>query len=392
MPRVMVSWGDDRRYLSGLNRCTIPPMNRSHSPWALRVGTVAGIPIRVHATFLLLLLWLVLGAETGQALHETLFVVLVFMCVLIHEISHALVGKRFAIQTRDITLYPFGGIASIVAQPPPKAELLISLAGPVSNIIIAGILYAWVNPETLIKQDLAALTIVDRLFMTNIALAVFNIIPALPMDGGRVLRATLNVFKVKHATRIAARVSQGLCLLMAGVAIYAQQPILFIIAFIIFFGALQEQVRSEARGIAIAYSVGDAMIPRERLEFFTHGTTVSKALRTALTSLQPLYPILLGDRVIGIVFRDDILEHAATQSDEYIGSLTGPEVPTIDVNEPLSTAFTMLEETGGSVLVVLRDGAFAGILVHDRVSDFLLMQGIRDRYPMDEDAEWTTPL
>jgi Zn-dependent protease len=392
MPRVIVRDRCEARYLLNPFACTMPPMNQNRSSWAFQVGTVAGIPIRVHLTFLMLLLWLVLGSETGHAIHEAIFVILVFVCVLLHELSHALVAKRFAVQTRDITLYPFGGIASIVTHPTAKAELFIALAGPISNIILAAGLFSWVNPASIENLQVDTLTLVDRLFVTNIALALFNLLPALPMDGGRVLRAVLNLMNVKHATRIAARISQGLCLILAVTALYIEQPMLFVIAFIIFFGAVQETVRSEARGVAIAFTVAEAMVPRERLECFTHGTTVSKALRTALTSLQPLYPILLGDKVIGVVFREDILEHAATQPDEYVGGLVIEECPSIESTEPLSSAFTILEETGSSVLIVLREGAFTGILVHDRVSDFLLLQGIRDRYPKDDDAEWSTPL
>lgn len=367
-------------------------MNPKRSPWSLEMGTVASIPIRVHVTFLILLVWLAFGTEAPSPMREAGYVVLVFMCVLIHELSHALMAKRFGIQTKEITLYPFGGIASIMAQPTPKGELFISIVGPLSNLVIAAALYAWTDIAHVSGQDLTKLTLVDRLFITNIALAVFNLMPALPMDGGRVARAVLTLLNVKNPTRIAARLSQALCLAMGIAALAFEQPMLLIIAFIIFFGAVQEYVRAEAKIVAVAFTVRDAMIPRARLETFTHGTTVSKALRTALTSLQPLYPVLHGDKVIGIIHRDDILEHAATQPDEYLGSITLQEVPSVDVESPLSTAFTMLEETGTPVLIVTENGEFIGLLVHDRLSDFLLLQGLRDKRSKDDDAEWSTPL
>jgi len=367
-------------------------MNPKRSSWSLEMGTVASIPIRVHVTFLVLLVWLAFGTEAPSPMREAGYVVLVFMCVLIHELSHALMAKRFGIQTKEITLYPFGGIASIMAQPTPKGELFISLVGPLSNLVIAAALYAWTDIANVSGQDLTKLTLVDRLFITNIALAVFNLMPALPMDGGRVARAVLALLNVKNPTRIAARLSQALCLAMGIAALALEQPMLLIIAFIIFFGAVQEYVRAEAKIVAVAFTVRDAMIPRARLETFTHGTTVSKALRTALTSLQPLYPVLHGDKVIGIIHRDDILEHAATQPDEYLGSITLQEVPSVDVESPLSTAFTMLEETGTPVLIVTENSEFIGLLVHDRLSDFLLLQGLRDKRSKDDDAEWSTPL
>lgn len=373
-------------------RVTSHRMTQSRSVWALDVGSVGSIPIRIHITFLLLLAWLIFGIGSQTPLREALYVVAVFACVLAHELSHALTAKRFGIQTRDITLYPFGGIASIMAQPSAKGELVIALAGPIMNLLIGAALYPFTNVSALTDQDIASVPLTDRLFVTNIGLAVFNLIPALPMDGGRVLRALLGLIKIKQPTRVAARVSQALCLLMAGAAIYTEQPMLFVIAFIIFFGAVQEYVRAEAKVVAVAFTVGDAMIPKERLESFTHGTTVSKALRVALTSLQPLYPVLHGDRVIGILNRDDILEHAATMPDEYLGSITLQEVPTIDVHEPLSSAFTRLEETGTPVLLVTTDGLFSGLLVHDRLSDFLLLHGLRDKRSKDDDAEWSTPL
>lgn len=367
-------------------------MNPKRSPWSLEMGTVASIPIRVHVTFLALLVWLAFGTEAASPMREAGYVLLVFTCVLIHELSHALMAKRFGVQTKEITLYPFGGIASIMAQPTPKGELFISIVGPLSNLVIAAALYSWTNIGNVTEQDITKLTLVDRLFITNIALAVFNLIPALPMDGGRVARAVLTLLNIKNPTRIAARLSQGICLAMGIAALAFEQPMLLIIAFIIFFGAVQEYVRAEARIVAVAFSVRDAMIPRARLETFTHGTTVSKALRTALTSLQPLYPVLHSDKVIGIIHRDDILEHAASQPDEYLGSITLQEVPSVDVESPLSTAFTMLEETGTPVLIVTENGEFIGLLVHDRLSDFLLLQGLRDKRSKDDDAEWSTPL
>lgn len=356
------------------------------------MGSVASIPIRVHVTFLVLLVWLAFGTGAPSPMREAAYVILVFTCVLIHELSHALMGKRFGIQTKEITLYPFGGIASIMAQPTPKGELFIAIVGPISNLIIAAGLYPWTNLSELTQGDLSKISLLDRLFFTNIALALFNLLPALPMDGGRVTRAVLTLLNVKNSTRIAARLSQGLCLAMGIAALAFEQPMLLIIAFIIFFGAVQEYMRAEAKIVAVAFTVRDAMIPRSRLETFTHGTTVSKALRTALTSLQPLYPVLHSDKVIGIIHRDDILEHAATQPDEYLGSITLQEVPTIDVESPLSTAFSMLEETGTPVLIVVENGEFIGLLVHDRLSDFLLLQGLRDKRSKDDDAEWSTPL
>lgn len=369
-------------------------VNHRRSGWAIQVGTISQIPIRIHLTFLLLLAWLVLSAEGEQVspLMEGLFVVVIFACVLLHELGHALVGKRFGVLTKDITLYPFGGVASITSQPAPKAELLIAVSGPLVNVIIALAMYPWITLPDLSHSGPITITFAARVFMTNVALAVFNLLPALPMDGGRVLRAALALMNVKRATAIAARVSQLLCIGLGLAALYIGNPILFVIAFIIFFAAMQERVRAESKVIAVAFTVREAMIPRERLDSISHGTTISKALRLALTSLQPLYPVLNADELLGVVFREDILEHAATRPDEYVGEIMTRSIPTIDLSASLADAFAQIEQSGNNLLIVTKEGHYVGLLVYDRLADFLLLHEIRKNVPKDSDVEWSTPM
>jgi len=367
-------------------------VNQHRSGWALEVGSIASIRIRVHATFIILLVWLVFASDGGEPIQEGLFLTALFACVLLHELGHSLVAKAFGIQTRDITLYPFGGIASILQQPGPKAELAIALAGPLVNVLIALALYPFLDPALFAPPDGFVPGFKEKIFVANISLALFNMLPALPMDGGRVLRALLGILRAKHATVIAARISKALCVAMGLAALYFQQPMLLVIAFIIFAGAVQEHVRAESRTVAVAFSAAEAMIPRARLESIPHGTTISKALRIALTSLQPLYPVTVGDEVIGVVFREDILEHAATQPDEYISAILTRSLPSVDAGARLADAISVIEETQSHVVLVKQDGQCAGLLVYDRVMDFLLMKGLHDSLPRDDDAEWSAPL
>jgi Zn-dependent protease len=363
---------------------------RSH--WSLELGSVASIPIRIHITFFLLLVWLVMMTDSPSPLLEGLFVVLVFVCVLLHELGHALIGKWLGVQTKSITLYPFGGIAAITSQPQPRAELLIAIAGPLVNIAMASILYPWVTFPPVESLSTVPVSFLTRLFLANIGLAVFNLLPALPMDGGRVLRAVLSLLKVRRSTFIAARISQGICVLLGLAGLYLDQPVLFVIAFIIFFGAMQEHIRAATSVLAVAFTVADVVIPKERLETMPHGTTISKGLRIALTSLQPLYPVMNGDDVMGVVFREDILEHAATRSDEYIGEIITRSLPRFETSMPLSEALSKLEEEGSHVAMATRDGLYVGLLVADRLADFLLLQELRQNLPKDDDIEWSTPL
>jgi Zn-dependent protease/predicted transcriptional regulator len=367
-------------------------VERARSPWVLELGRVAKIPVRVHLTFLLLIVWLAFGSVDTKPLHEALFVMLVFLCVLLHELGHALVARRFGVQTRDITLYPFGGIATLLSQPSPKAELVISLAGPIVNVLLAAALFPFVTIPSQPPTSPTTVGMLERLFMTNIALAVFNLLPALPMDGGRVLRAILNLCKVNNPTLIAARVSQGICFILAIVALALEQPMLFVIAFIIFFAAIQEYVRAESKVVAVAFHAQDAMIPKSRLETIPHGTTISKALRTALTSLQPLYPVMVGSELLGVVQREEILQHAASQPDEYVSAIMNRSIPKIQGEQPLSEAFTLLEDSGSPAVMVHSNGEFTGLLVPDRVAEFILLTGIRQHHSKDDDAEWSMPL
>lgn len=359
--------------------------------WSIYVGSIGQIPIRIHLTFLVLLAWLLFSTTSDSPLRETLFVISVFVCVLLHELGHALVAKRFGVQTKDITLYPFGGIAAIVSQPSPRAELAIAVAGPVVNFAIAGALYPWITVPDLAKVENFETSLALRLFFTNLALAIFNLLPALPMDGGRVLRACLAICNVRDSTKIAARISQILCVALAGTGLYLEQPMLFIIAVIVFLGAMQEHIRAETKAIATAFSLEEAMIPKERLESFPHGTTISRALRTSLTSWQPLYPVMNGDALLGIVLRDDILEHAVTRSDDYVGEIMQRSVPTVEITTSLADAYAQMEAAATPVLAVTRDDHFVGILAYDRLADFLLMHELRHKMPKDEDREWTAP-
>lgn len=369
-------------------------MGQRRSGWSIEIGTISQIPIRIHVTFLLLLVWLVLGSEAASPIMEGLFVCVIFACVLLHELGHALTAKRFGVATKDITLYPFGGIASITSQPSAKAELVIALAGPLVNVCIAAAIYPWITLPELSEPNTTAVSLSfgTRVFITNVALAVFNLLPALPMDGGRVLRAILALMNLKHATMIAARVSQVLCVLLAILALFVQQPMLFLISLIIFFGAMQEHVRAESKLVAIGLKASEAMVRRERLESFSHGTTISKALHTAITSLQPLFPVMNGEQFLGVVFREDLLEHAATRADDYVGEIMTRSLASVDENSPLSDALTMFEQSGSGVVVVKRDEQYSGLLVYDRLADFLLLHEIRQNLPKDDETEWPTPL
>jgi len=220
------------------------PQNQG-ATWSLLIATVKGTPVRVHFTFFMFLAWIAIAHSGATSLVWVAFVVAIFGCVLLHEIGHALMASKFAVKTTSITLYPIGGVAILDGRPTPKAELWIALAGPFVNFVIAAILapFAIYNGAPISANS--ALDhpgmFVDSLLVANLTLGLFNLIPAFPMDGGRVLRAALNLhMKERQATQIAAGVGQALAVALGFVSILTGNVVLFIIAAFVFLGAGQE--------------------------------------------------------------------------------------------------------------------------------------------------------
>jgi Zn-dependent protease len=213
-----------------------------------RIGRVAGIDLYVHATFLLVFLFLPEVFEGGaQAVQTVLLVLSVFGCVLLHELGHALMARRFGIQTEDITLYPIGGVARLQRMPrAPGAELLIALAGPAVNFAIAAGLFS-LALLGLVHSGLPwpLGTYLRALLEINLGLGIFNLIPAFPMDGGRVLRALLSGWVGRaRATRIAASIGRALALcFVVVVLIWTHNPIHVLLALFIYFAASSEEAQ-----------------------------------------------------------------------------------------------------------------------------------------------------
>lgn len=205
------------------------------------LGRFAGIDVRVHATFALLFAWFGLtawsrtGTLSGVAVGFAT-IVLLFLCVLLHEYGHALTARRYGIATRDITLLPIGGVAMLERMPEdPRQEIVVALAGPAVNVAIAAVLAGLAALDVRLPGGM-----VETLLAANLMLAAFNLLPAFPMDGGRVLRALLAMrFERLAATRAAVRIGQVLALGL-GVAGFFGSPLLILIGVFVWFGAQAE--------------------------------------------------------------------------------------------------------------------------------------------------------
>ncbi|HLK61316.1 MAG TPA: site-2 protease family protein [Chthonomonadaceae bacterium] len=367
-----------------------PPEPHTHADWsALRILTVAGIPIRLHFTFLILLVWVaVSNVSQGQvAVWASLLMVIgTFACVVLHELGHALVAQRFGIGTRDIVLYPIGGIASLTGQPRPRQEIWIALAGPAVNVLIAALLFVGLQvaglpilgiPINGIKPGAsAAQFVLTNLLWINVALAVFNMIPAFPMDGGRVLRAMLALFLDEtQATVIAARIGQFLAALFGLFALFNQQLLLIFIAGLVYFAAGQEAARYQTQALVRGHKAREAMMR----EFHTlpSGTTLKEAAETLIAGSQHDFPIMNGDEVIGILSRSALIRGFTTEdTDNYVTSFMERDFTWVRPEADLQSVLPQIS-TDLPILVMEPDAQdnprLIGMLTQENLIEFLML-------------------
>ncbi|MGH7791798.1 MAG: site-2 protease family protein, partial [Thermodesulfobacteriota bacterium] len=283
--------------------------------WSWKIGEVAGIGVYVHATFLLIIGWVVLSHwRQGQNLATTIvgviFTLAIFGCVVLHELGHALTAKRYGIKTRDITLLPIGGVARLERMPDdPKQELWVALAGPAVNVVIAMVLYIWLQStnsfEPLSELSMTSGSFIERLLVVNIFLVLFNMIPAFPMDGGRVLRAILAMrMNYVRATQIAATLGQGIAFLFGFIGLFSN-PFLLFIALFVWIGAAQEASITQIKSALGGIPVNRAMIT----DFRTLNTNdkLSRAIELILSGSQQDFPVVDGSRVVGVLTQADLL-------------------------------------------------------------------------------------
>ena len=337
--------------------------------WSFKILRVAGIDVKIHATFFLILLfWGWSGYHEGgfpAAAESVVFVLLLFLCVVLHEFGHSLMARRFGIRTPDITLLPIGGVARLERSPETaRQEFLISLAGPSVNIIIALVLVPFAldfsdSAQTIFRAEGMHWWAAQMLY-ANLFLMVFNLIPAFPMDGGRVFRAGLEMFMPRlRATTIAARVGQVFAIAFVIVAfLYFNSIFLALIGIFVFVGAGQE-----LRGVRFMETtgrrrVGDVMITR--FDTISQHLSHEQIVAFARSHGQSAFPIVDGSmRVTGMVSRDDILNPASLASS--LGIVR--PVPAITPETSAILALQTMQASGEPILpVVNHSGQIVGMV------------------------------
>ena len=350
--------------------------------WSLKLGRLFGIDVFVHFTFLLLLgfLGLVTWRNTQRidaALGGVAFLLALFGCVLLHELGHALMARRYGIATRDITLLPIGGVARLEKMPEkPIQEFWVALAGPAVNVVITSLLFLGLaatgglaGPSAL---SVTGGSIAQRLMMVNIFLVVFNLLPAFPMDGGRVLRAVLaSALGRRRATVIAANIGQAMAILF-GVVGFLYNPFLVFIAIFVFLGAQAEAGVVEMQSALSGFRVRDAMMRRFRT--LRPDDTLERAIDELLAGSQQDFPVIEGDQPVGILRRNDLVKALAeNRRDTAIADVMCRDCESVPDSGPLQPAVESMHARQCATLLVTLNGLLIGLLTLENVSEMIVI-------------------
>lgn len=351
--------------------------------WSWKIAEVAGIGVYIHATFVLLIGWLALSYWlTGGGLAAVLagvgFILALFGCVVLHEFGHALTARRYGIRTRDITLLPIGGVARLERMPDvPLHELWVALAGPAVNVVIAAALFVWLALTgalaPLSQLSVATGSFLERLMMVNVLLAGFNMVPAFPMDGGRVLRALLATrLEYTRATQLAASLGQGLALVFGLVGLFFN-PFLIFIALFVWIGAAQESSMVQMRSALDGIPVRRAMLTR--FQALEPEAPLARAVELLLGGSQTDFPVVRDGRVVGVLTRADVLTALAQGRQQTpVGEVMRRDFKIVDSSEMLDRAASTLQSCECHTLPVLHGGEIVGLLTMDNLGEFVMIQ------------------
>ena len=374
--------------------------------WSLNLGTVAGIRIKIHWTFLFIVLYVFYSNYRQSGSLETgiwgvLFILAVFACVTLHELGHATMGKRFGVRTRKITLLPIGGVASMENIPEkPGHEFWIAIAGPLVNVGIAVLLYllfagqivesytrlqeltlslARGGSEQLSESAHQALAIgphnfIFYLFFVNLMLVLFNIIPAFPMDGGRVLRALLAMrMNRARATQIAATVGQVFAFLFIIWGFYSD-PFLIFIGLFVFLGAYSENMMIQQTEALRGHRVKEVM--HSAYVVLPPEARIKDAVDYLLQGHYSDFIVMDDqDRIVGLLSKPRLINALKTKSgEEPVADILVRDFETLHPNEKLSKIYPGILGNEAGFYPVLEQGRLLGVVDKDSVDHFLIQQ------------------
>jgi Zn-dependent protease/predicted transcriptional regulator len=352
--------------------------------WSFRLGRIAGIDLKVHATFLLFLIWIAFvhwqqGRSVAAVVAGVGFMLALFTCVVLHELGHALTARRYGIRTRDIVLLPIGGVARLERIPEePIKELLVAIAGPAVNVVIAAGLFVLLtstgSPSSLDAPGFVRAPFLERVMWTNVLLVLFNLLPAFPMDGGRMLRAVLAMrLEYVRATQIAATVGQGMAFLFGLVGLVTGQPMLVFVALFVWIGAAQESSFAQMKAALGGIPVRRLMITDFRA--LHPADTLQRAIELTLATAQRDFPVVDGERVIGVLTQPALIRGLTEKGrDAPVADVMERNFQLAELSEMIEPAFLRLQSCNCSTLPVTDAGRLVGLLTLENVGEFLSIQ------------------
>jgi len=347
--------------------------------WSIRIGSIAGIRLEIHVTFLLFVGFIaiqggLLSGEPRNALNQVALLLSIFACVLLHELGHATAARRYGIRTREIVLLPIGGVARLERMPDkPQQEIVVALAGPAVNVVLATVLGLVLGRQGIFSG--IGDKILPNLFWVNVVMLAFNLIPAFPMDGGRVLRALLAMrLPYVRATRWAAGIGQGFALLFGVIGYrYFHNPMLMFVALFVFLAAGEERALVQARASMSGFPARAAMI--SEFEVLDVRDPLQRAIDLLMAGSQQDFPVLEAGAPVGMLSRSDlILALQRHGSDVAVGEVVRRDGQTAEAGEPLEEVLQRMREHRHNALPVLSGGRLVGLVTTENVSELLLVQ------------------
>jgi len=353
--------------------------------WSLKIGKFLGIDVYLHTTFLLMLGWIGVTSwlqenSLAAVISGVGFILAIFGSVVLHEYGHALTARKYGVKTRDITLYPIGGVASLERIPEkPQQELWVSLAGPAVNVVIAAVLFIWLLAtsalEPLSSLSVSGGSFLERLMVTNLVLVGFNLIPAFPMDGGRVLRSLLAMrMDYTAATQIAASIGQGLAFVFGFIGLFSN-PFLLFIAFFVWIGAQNEAQMVRLKSALNGIPVSRAMLTN--FETIAPEDTLATVVDLVLAGDQKEFPVVAEEQVVGILSQTQLLEGLKKNGEQaLVSSVMQKSFQTADSVEMLETALARLQGCSCHTLPIMYEGKLVGLITMDNIGEFIRIQSM----------------
>jgi Zn-dependent protease/predicted transcriptional regulator len=352
---------------------------------SIKLGKIFGIPIAIHWTFFILLIWIVgINLYKGQpmdvALWSGLFILSIFACVFLHELGHALAAKRFGIKTKSIVLLPIGGVASLEKIPEePKKEIFVALAGPFVNVVISTLIFSYLYirgelmPEKFLSTAIGYDNFLLLLMIANVFLGLFNLTPAFPMDGGRVLRAIF-AFKMSRldATELASKVTSVFAVIFVLIGIF-NNPMLVFIALFIYLGARGEYEAVKSQHALSGYTAKDVLM--QKYIILKSENPISTAVEALLNSQDTRFLVEENNQITAVLTKTDIIKALAEKGkDATIKNYASPLTFKADTNMELEKLLETMVKHQFSIVPVEENNKIIGVVEIENIKEFIALQ------------------